>query len=151
VTTDWRAYEYFHRNLTPLQREKNCLCRSSVAASVNAHARCCSNSSLSRELSSELRGRGYSTQHELSWVRMSCCARRHIVSTPKVALVIAHHVCRNQTSFFDERDESIEIGGGVSSVDYWQSRCAHQRAAIVLSLVSTLITAWKCRFTARKS
>ena len=30
--------------------------------------------------------------------------------------------------------------GGVSSVDYWQSRSADQRAAIVLSLASTLIT-----------
>jgi len=32
-------------------------------------------------------------------------------------------------------------GGGVISVDYWQSRCADQRAAIVLSLANMLITA----------
>jgi hypothetical protein len=30
---------------------------------------------------------------------------------------------------------------GISSVEYWQSRCADQLAAIVLSLASTLITA----------
>jgi len=37
------------------------------------------------------------------------------------------HTRRNQISSFGETDESIEIGGGVSSVDCWQPRCAHQR------------------------
>jgi len=37
------------------------------------------------------------------------------------------HTRRNQISSFGETDESIKIGGGVSSVDYWQSRGAHQR------------------------
>jgi len=36
------------------------------------------------------------------------------------------HTRRNQISSFGERDESISIGGGVSSFDYWQPRCAHQ-------------------------
>ena len=39
--------------------------------------------------------------------------------------VMAH---AQKTDFvFGETDESISIGGGVSSVDYWQPRCAHQR------------------------
>jgi len=33
---------------------------------------------------------------------------------------------RNQISSFSETDESIQIGGGVSSVDCLQPRCAHQ-------------------------
>jgi hypothetical protein len=37
------------------------------------------------------------------------------------------------------------------SVDYWQLRSADQRAAIVLSLASTLITAWKCHYKAWRS
>ena len=36
------------------------------------------------------------------------------------------HTRRNQNSSFPETDESIQIGGGVSSVDYWQSRSADQ-------------------------
>jgi hypothetical protein len=39
---------------------------------------------------------------------------------------------RNQISSFDETDESIYIGRGVSSVDYWQPSCAHQPAGFVL-------------------
>ena len=35
------------------------------------------------------------------------------------------HTRRNQISSFGETDESI-YGGGVSSVDYWQPKCAHQ-------------------------
>ena len=38
----------------------------------------------------------------------------------------------NQISSFSETDESIEMGGGVSSVDYWQSSCSHQPAGFVL-------------------
>jgi len=37
------------------------------------------------------------------------------------------HTLRNQIWSFGETGESIEIDGGVSSVDYWQPRCAHQR------------------------
>ena len=36
------------------------------------------------------------------------------------------HTRRNQILSFPEPDESISIGGGVSSVDCWQPRCAHQ-------------------------
>jgi hypothetical protein len=42
------------------------------------------------------------------------------------------HTRRNQISSFDETDESISIGRGVSSVDYWQASCAHQPAGFVL-------------------
>ena len=43
--------------------------------------------------------------------------------------------------------------GGVLSVQSTaaQSRCAHQRTASVLSLASTLITAWKCRYKTGRS
>ena len=34
--------------------------------------------------------------------------------------------------FVGETDESIYIGGGVSSVGYWQASCAHQPAGFVL-------------------
>ena len=34
---------------------------------------------------------------------------------------------RNQIWSSSETDESIYIGGGVSSVGCWQPRCAHQR------------------------
>jgi len=37
------------------------------------------------------------------------------------------HTRRNQIWFSSETDESIYIGGGVSSVGCWQPRCAHQR------------------------
>ena len=36
-----------------------------------------------------------------------------------------------------KRTSPFKSAGGVSSVDYWQSRSADQRAAIVLSLAST--------------
>ena len=39
---------------------------------------------------------------------------------------------RNQISSFDERDQSIYIGGSVSSVDHWQVSCAHHPAGFVL-------------------
>jgi len=61
------------------------------------------------------------------------------------------HKRRNQIWSFSETDESIWIGGGVSSVHYWQSRSADQRAAIVLSLASMLIKAWKCGYKAGRS
>jgi hypothetical protein len=38
----------------------------------------------------------------------------------------------NQISSFGETDESIYIGRGVSSVDYWQASCALQPAGFVL-------------------
>ena len=60
------------------------------------------------------------------------------------------HTCRNQIWSFSQMDESIWNGGGVSSVDCWQPRCVHQRTASVLSLASTLITAWKCCYKAAK-
>jgi hypothetical protein len=34
---------------------------------------------------------------------------------------------RNQISSFGEKDEFIQTGMGVSSVDYWQLIYAHQR------------------------
>jgi len=37
------------------------------------------------------------------------------------------HTRGNQSSSFGETDESVQIGRGVSSVDYWQPRCAHHR------------------------
>ena len=40
-----------------------------------------------------------------------------------------------------KRTSPFKSAGGVSSVHYWQSRSADQRAVIVLSLASTLITA----------
>jgi len=36
------------------------------------------------------------------------------------------HTRRNQISSFPETDESIWLGGGVSSVDCLEPRCAHQ-------------------------
>ena len=44
------------------------------------------------------------------------------------------HTRRNQISSFGETDESILIGGGVSSVDYWQPRCAHQLLLLVVRM-----------------
>jgi len=37
------------------------------------------------------------------------------------------HTRRNQIWSFSETDESIYIGGGVSSVDCWQPKYAHRR------------------------
>jgi len=37
------------------------------------------------------------------------------------------YTCRNHISSFGETDESIYFGRGVSSIDYWQPRCAYQR------------------------
>jgi hypothetical protein len=42
------------------------------------------------------------------------------------------HTRRNQILSFHETDESIYIGGGVSSVDYWKASCTHQPAKFVL-------------------
>jgi hypothetical protein len=42
------------------------------------------------------------------------------------------HTRRNQISSFDETDESVSTGGGVSLVDYWQASCAHRPTGFVL-------------------
>jgi hypothetical protein len=57
------------------------------------------------------------------------CVRYSVVET---AFEIWWHTRRNQISSFDETDESISIGRGVSSVDYWQASCAHRPAGFVL-------------------
>jgi hypothetical protein len=44
-------------------------------------------------------------------------------------------------SLSEKRTSPFKPTGGVSSVDCWEPRCAHQRAAIVLSSAITLITA----------
>jgi hypothetical protein len=46
---------------------------------------------------------------------------------------------RNQISSFDQTDESIYIGRGVSSVDYWQASCAHQPAGFVLPVQACVL------------
>ena len=48
------------------------------------------------------------------------------------------HTHRKHISSFGETDESIQIGGGVSSVDYWQPRCAHQLLLLVVNAGYTM-------------
>ena len=45
----------------------------------------------------------------------------------QTALGMWRQTRRNQIMSFGETDKSIQIGWGVSTVDYWQPRCAHQR------------------------
>jgi hypothetical protein len=49
-----------------------------------------------------------------------------------IAVRMRWHTRRNQISSLGETDESMWLGRGNSSVDYWQPRCAGQLVAFVL-------------------
>jgi hypothetical protein len=50
----------------------------------------------------------------------------------KTAFEMCWHTRRNKISYFGETYEYTYIGGGVSSVDYWQASCEYQPAGFIL-------------------
>ena len=66
---------------------------------------------------------------------------REVILTSAVTMIMVErpvemcwHTRRNQISSFGETYESIYIGGGISLVEYWQPRCAHQLLFLVVML-----------------